>query len=100
MKSGKHMLGVHAGSENGKTRQCETDHPHQQLPRLKKSETDNYAMSAKTGYPSAVAIMLNWAQGVGNTRIRTMAITDPADLVSLQACQNRSVKSKSWKNFL
>lgn len=52
-------------------------------------------MLAKTGYPSAVAIMLNWAQGVGNTRIRTMAITDPVDLVSLEACQNRSVKSKS-----
>lgn len=32
-------------------------------------------MSAKTGIHLQWAIMLNWAQGIGNTRIHTMAIT-------------------------
>lgn len=80
-------------------RQCETGHPHQQLPRLKKPETELRHVG-QNWYPSAVAIMLTWAQGMGNTRIRTMAITDPADLVSLEACQNILVKSQPWKNFL
>uniref|UniRef100_A0A8C6EDX1 Large ribosomal subunit protein eL30 n=1 Tax=Moschus moschiferus TaxID=68415 RepID=A0A8C6EDX1_MOSMO len=101
MKSGKYVVGYKQTlkmSRQGKAKQVILAN---NCPVLRKSDIEYYAMLAKTVSITTVAIMLTWAQHVGNT-------TEHADwlsliqviLISLEACQNRLVKSKSCIIFL
>uniref|UniRef100_A0A8C7AZZ5 Large ribosomal subunit protein eL30 n=1 Tax=Neovison vison TaxID=452646 RepID=A0A8C7AZZ5_NEOVI len=60
---------------------------------LRKSEIEYYAMLAKTGVHHYVAIILNWAQHVGNpTEYARWLSLNQVILISLEACQDRLVK--------
>lgn len=59
--------GVQVDSENDQIWQSKSGRPHQQLPSLRKSEVEPISCWPKLVSISPVAMILNWAQYVGNT---------------------------------
>uniref|UniRef100_A0A8C3YMV3 Large ribosomal subunit protein eL30 n=1 Tax=Catagonus wagneri TaxID=51154 RepID=A0A8C3YMV3_9CETA len=101
MKSGKYVLGYKQTLKMIRQGKAKLFILANNCPALRKSETEYYAMLAKTGVHTAVAIILNWAQHVENTTEYAHWLSlIQVILISLEGCQNRLVKSKSCTIFL
>uniref|UniRef100_A0A8C8YRK8 Ribosomal protein eL8/eL30/eS12/Gadd45 domain-containing protein n=1 Tax=Prolemur simus TaxID=1328070 RepID=A0A8C8YRK8_PROSS len=100
MKSGKYVRGCEQTPKmirQGKAKLVILAHS---CPALRKSEIEYYAVVATLASTTTVAVILNWAQHVENTTeyahwLSLIQVT----LISLEACQNRLVKSKLCKCF-
>uniref|UniRef100_A0A8C3RQ77 Large ribosomal subunit protein eL30 n=1 Tax=Chelydra serpentina TaxID=8475 RepID=A0A8C3RQ77_CHESE len=98
MKSGKYVLGYKQTLKMIRQGKAKLVILANNCPALRKSEIEYYAMLAKTGvhHYSGNNIELGTACGK-YYRVCTLAIIDPVILTSLEACQSRRVRSKSWR---
>uniref|UniRef100_A0A8D2JN93 Large ribosomal subunit protein eL30 n=1 Tax=Sciurus vulgaris TaxID=55149 RepID=A0A8D2JN93_SCIVU len=102
LQSGKYVLGYKQTLKMIRQGKAKLVILTNNCPALRKSEIEYYAMLAKTGvHITRVATISNWAQQAENTIECAHCLSlIQVILVSLEACQNRLVKSKTHKFFL